>query len=106
MTDEADSPEGPGDARSRILGEAVEFWEKAYLAVLPYAMEASGWSHDGKDITTGRERAWLAARWADYASTERLSRIKAYMEVERERDDKPSPNEAGMSGDPDNLPNT
>lgn len=52
-----------------------EAWMTAFVAVLPEAIKAQGWTLDGKSITSGEMRVKLAAIWADYAVDEIRSRF-------------------------------
>ncbi|WP_088148156.1 hypothetical protein [Achromobacter denitrificans] len=54
-----------------------EIWQAAFLAVLPAAIEAQGWKHGDKAITSGEARVNLAALWADYAVLESRARFDA-----------------------------
>ncbi|WP_152563255.1 hypothetical protein [Caballeronia zhejiangensis] len=58
-----------------LTPDEIEFWDRAYLAVLPFAMQCQGWKIGEKPITSGDDRAYLAGRWADAAVRERRSRM-------------------------------
>lgn len=51
-----------------------DFWERAFLAVLPLAMEVQGWRMGDKPISQGNDRVELAAVWADHAVRTRRAR--------------------------------
>jgi hypothetical protein len=51
------------------------FWEDSFLAVLPFAMQAQGWTVDEKIISTGNDRIDLAAQWADAAAVAHAKRF-------------------------------
>ncbi|WP_186079310.1 hypothetical protein [Burkholderia gladioli] len=53
----------------------IEFWDRAFLASLPIAMQVSGWKFDGVSITSSAQRAFLAGVWADFATKERYKRV-------------------------------
>ena len=55
----------------------VAFWEKAFLTVLPSAMEAQGWKIGDTPITSGEARINLAAIWATYAYNSKVGFIRA-----------------------------
>lgn len=42
-----------------------EFYNEALLRLLPTAFTVQGWTSGGTPITSGRQRASLAASWAD-----------------------------------------
>lgn len=50
-------------------------WEKAFLDLVPVALSASGWTSDGKPVTSGDARIALAAVWADAVITEHAKRF-------------------------------
>lgn len=52
----------------RKRADEMEFWERAYIAILPIAMNSSGWTINDKQITSGDDKAHLAALWADSAA--------------------------------------
>ena len=47
--------------------EQQAFLDRAFLAILPAAMNAVGWTMGDKPIRTTEERVDLAARWAERA---------------------------------------
>ncbi|MBU9174013.1 hypothetical protein [Burkholderia gladioli] len=53
----------------------IEFWDRAFLASLPVAMQVSGWKFDGVTISSTAQRAFLAGVWADFATKERYKRV-------------------------------
>lgn len=50
-------------------------WEKAFLELVPVALNASGWTSDGKPVTSGNARIALAAVWADTVIAELADRF-------------------------------
>jgi hypothetical protein len=52
-----------------------DFWERAFIAVLPTAMEAQGWKIGERKISSGDDRNRLAAFWADAAVLEHRARF-------------------------------
>jgi hypothetical protein len=66
-----------------------EFWQRAFLAVLPTAMTVQGWTLGQKKISTGEDRMRLAAAWADTAAHEERIRFgppepESEIEIEQE----------------------
>lgn len=53
-----------------LIDSDRDLWAEAFIAALPYAMQAQGWTRDSKSITSGEDRVSLAATWADYACKE------------------------------------
>lgn len=41
--------------------EQQAFLDRAYLALLPAAMQVQGWTLDGEKVTTGKQRVHLAS---------------------------------------------
>ena len=54
---------------------SAEFFEKAFLELLPVAMQVQGWRLDWKEVRTGKERVELASHWALCACRERLNTL-------------------------------
>lgn len=52
-----------------------DFWERAFLVVLPTAMTVQGWKFGEAKISTGDDRSRLAAHWADSAVLDRRARF-------------------------------
>lgn len=61
--------------RQHRIDREQDFWERAYLAALPVALSASGWTIGDKSITSSNDRNHLAGLWADTALRERRKRI-------------------------------
>lgn len=57
----------------RHYREEQAFLDRAYLALLPVAMEAQGWTISDKPVQTTVERITLAVRWARTALRQRPS---------------------------------
>lgn len=51
--------------------ERQAFLDRAFLAILPAAMNAQGWSFGDKPITSMEDRVKLAASWAESALKKR-----------------------------------
>lgn len=51
--------------------ERQAFLDRAFLAILPAAMNAQGWTSGGKPITSTEDRIKLAASWAREALFQR-----------------------------------
>ncbi len=51
--------------------ERQAFLDKAFLSVLPTAMNAQGWSFGSEPITSTKDRVTLAKRWAEEALKQR-----------------------------------
>lgn len=47
--------------------ERQAFLDRAFLTILPSAMNAQGWTFGDKPITSTEDRVNLAARWAEHA---------------------------------------
>ena len=54
-----------------------EFWQAAFVALLPSAIAAQNWKVNGTAITSGEDRVCMAAVWADYAVLENRRRFDA-----------------------------
>jgi len=65
-----DTPDTDG-----LVPSDKEVWQKAFIAVLPYALQAQNWTRDSKAISSGEDRVNLAACWADYACKEHRERF-------------------------------
>lgn len=63
-------------------------WEKAFLDLVPVALNASGWTSDGKPVTSGDARIALAAAWADLVITEHAKRFAPQSNAANEAVDK------------------
>ncbi|MDR8920518.1 hypothetical protein [Burkholderia multivorans] len=61
----------------------IEFWEKAFLALLPVAMQATTWYVNGRRVTDGDGRVVLAASWADAAFDQRQARLSQVIDDSR-----------------------
>jgi hypothetical protein len=64
-----------------------DFWERAFIAVLPTAMTVQGWKFGEQKISSGDDRSRLAAFWADDAVLEhraRFSNVAPTMQGESE----------------------
>lgn len=47
------------------------FTDRAFLALLPVAMQVDGWTMGGKPVTTSEDRVTLAVQWARRATKAR-----------------------------------
>ncbi|MEF3068013.1 hypothetical protein [Pandoraea apista] len=68
---------GGTSATDGLTPEALDFWERSFLAVLPAAMTVQNWSIDGAPVKSGNARINLAALWADSALLARSERATA-----------------------------
>lgn len=55
----------------RRYREQQAFLDRAYLSVLPVAMNAQGWTFGGKPIASTQDRVKLAVHWAVEALKQR-----------------------------------
>ena len=51
--------------------ERQAFLDRAFLAILPAAMNTQGWKFGDQPITSTKDRVNLAARWAEQALKQR-----------------------------------
>ena len=59
------------EAAYRAYREKAAFLDRAYLALLPVAMQVDNWSFRGEAVTTGEQRTSLAVAWAREALRKR-----------------------------------
>jgi hypothetical protein len=86
MTDDIKKAEARGYSRGYVAGrrkrkqsiryeqqrkERQAFLDKAFLALLPAAMAAQGWTIAGRPVRTGSDRVGLAKIWAEEALLQR-----------------------------------
>ena len=56
---------------ARLRRERQAFLDRAFLAIMPAAMNAQGWKFGDKPITSMEDRVSLAAMWAEHALRQR-----------------------------------
>lgn len=57
--------------QKRRRDERQAFLDRAFIAILPAAMNAQGWSFGDKPISSTEDRVKLARRWAEEAFKQR-----------------------------------
>jgi len=63
MDDFGNEIESPERSTEKVLIDKA-FWEKAFLAALPFAMSCQGWKANGEPVTKGTARIRMCSRWA------------------------------------------
>lgn len=63
------------DTEKRLAKENA-FWQRSFLALLPWAMSAQGWTFGDQPITSSDDRIELARRTADRATRVASNRCK------------------------------
>ena len=57
--------------QERMRRENQAFMDRAFLAILPVAMNVQGWTFRDRPINSTEDRVLLAAKWAEEAAKQR-----------------------------------